>query len=63
MTLRSNIHHTRASDIVIPDHPTTSPSVPITFYRDAFGNWCSRIVAPAGRTRLSATAIANHGDS
>jgi hypothetical protein len=31
-----------------------SPSVPITPYRDSFGNWCSRIVAPAGRMRLSA---------
>jgi len=59
MMLMLNIHHTRASDIVIPDYLTTNPSVPITFYRDAFGNWCSRIVAPAGRTRLSATAVVN----
>jgi transglutaminase-like putative cysteine protease len=59
MMLMLNIHHTRASDIVIPDYLTTNPSVPITFYRDAFGNWCSRIVAPAGRTRLSATEIVN----
>ena len=41
-------HFTRASDIIIPDYLTTSPSVPITPYRDGFGNWCSRIVAPAG---------------
>jgi transglutaminase-like putative cysteine protease len=59
MMLMLNIHHTRASDIVIPDYLTTNPSVPISFYRDAFGNWCSRIVAPAGRTRLSATAVVN----
>ena len=59
MMLMLNIHHTRASDIVVPDYLTTNPSVPITFYRDAFGNWCTRIVAPAGRTRLSATAIVN----
>ena len=47
-------HFTRASDIIVPDHLTTTPSVPITPYRDAFGNWRSRIVAPAGRMRLSA---------
>src|SRR5258708_1096391 len=47
-------HFTRASDILVPDPLTTSPSVPITPYRDGFGNWCSRIVAPAGRMRLAA---------
>jgi transglutaminase-like putative cysteine protease len=54
-----NIHHSRASDIVVPDCLTTSPAVPLTFYRDAFGNWCTRIVAPPGQTRLSANAIVN----
>src|ERR1700686_727415 len=47
-------HFTRASDIIVPDHLTTSPSVPITPYRDGFGNWCSRIVAPAARMRPAA---------
>jgi len=50
-------HFTRASDVVVPDYLTTSPSVPITPYRDVFGNWCSRIVAPAGRMRLSADGV------
>jgi len=59
MMLMLNIHHSRASDIVEPDCLMTEPSVPLTFYRDAFGNWCTRLVAPAGRTRLSATAIVN----
>src|SRR5271166_1530645 len=40
-------HFTRASDVIVPDYLTTSPSVPIFPYRDVFGNWCSRIVAPA----------------
>jgi len=57
MILTLNIHYSRASDIVAPDLLTTSPSVPITAYRDSFGNWCSRIVAPAGRIRLSSTAV------
>src|ERR1700755_3679465 len=47
-------HFSRASDVISPDHLITSPSVPITPYRDGFGNWCSRIVAPAGRMRLFA---------
>jgi transglutaminase-like putative cysteine protease len=50
-------HFTRASDVIVPDYLTTSPSVPITPYRDVFGNWCSRIVAPAGRMRLSADGV------
>ena len=57
MILMVNIHYSRASDIVTPDYLTTDPSVPITAYRDAFGNWCSRIVAPAGRIRLKSGAI------
>ena len=47
-------HFTRASDMIVPDLLMTSPSVPIFPYRDGFGNWCSRIVAPAGRMRLHA---------
>jgi transglutaminase-like putative cysteine protease len=50
-------HFTRASDVIVPDHLTTSPAVPISPYRDGFGNWCSRILAPAGRIRLSADGV------
>ena len=35
----------------------TSPSVLITPYRDGFGNWCSRLEAPAGRIKISTSAI------
>jgi transglutaminase-like putative cysteine protease len=50
-------HFSRASDLIKPDFLTTNPSVPITPYRDAFGNWCSRIVAPAGRMVLSGDGL------
>jgi transglutaminase-like putative cysteine protease len=50
-------HFTRASDVIVPDYLTTSPSVPILPYRDGFGNWCSRIVGPAGRMRLSGDGV------
>jgi transglutaminase-like putative cysteine protease len=57
MLLMLNIHYTRASDLVVPDHLTTEPRLPIRSYRDSFGNWCARITAPPGRTRLTSTAI------
>ncbi|MCY2965555.1 MAG: transglutaminase family protein [Planctomycetota bacterium] len=59
MILMLNIHFTRVSDIVIPDHLITRPSLPITAYRDGFGNWCSRIVAPPGLTQISTDAVVN----
>ncbi len=59
MLLTLGIHYSRVSDIVVPDHLVTTPSVPIAAYRDLFGNWCSRIVAPAGELRLHTDAIVN----
>lgn len=59
MILTLHIHSTRVSDIIIPDHLITKPSIPITAYRDNFGNWCSRIVAPKGEIQLSTDALIN----
>jgi len=52
-----SIHDSRASDIVVSDCLMTEPSIPVTAYRDAFGNQCNRVVAPAGRIRLSADCV------
>ncbi len=52
-----NIHDLRTSDIIVPDRLVTEPWIPITGYRDAFGNWCSRGLAPAGRLRLSTDSV------
>jgi transglutaminase-like putative cysteine protease len=57
MILMLNIHYSHAADIVAPDRLTTEPAVPVTSHRDMYGNWCSRIVAPIGRIRLSASAV------
>lgn len=57
MILTLNVHFTRVSDIIVPDYLLADPPVPITAYRDGFGNWCSRIVAPKGQIRLSANAV------
>ena len=59
MILTLNVHFSRVSDLVTPDHIVTSPPIPITAYRDGFGNWCSRIVAPPGEIRLSANTLIN----
>jgi transglutaminase-like putative cysteine protease len=57
LILTLNIHYSRASDLIRPDHLITLPSVPMSSYRDGFGNWCTRLVAPPGRLRLSADAL------
>ncbi len=59
MILTLQIHFTRISDIIVPDHLITKPSIPIKAYRDSFGNWCNRIMAPKGRIELSTDAIIN----
>jgi len=57
MILVVNIHHSRASDIVVPDLLVTDPWVPVAGYHDRFGNWCNRIIAPAGRIRITGIGI------
>lgn len=57
MILMLNVHYSRTSDLVEPDHLMLSPSIPVSGYRDGFGNWCSRIVAPAGRTRITSNGL------
>jgi transglutaminase-like putative cysteine protease len=57
MMLVLNVHYTRASDILVADRVTTEPSVFLADYRDGFGNWCTRLVAPKGQIRISSTAV------
>jgi len=52
MILALSIHHSRAADLVRPDLLMTQPAVPVSCYRDMFGNWCSRLVAPQGEFSL-----------
>ena len=54
--LMLNVHYSRASDLSAPDHVVVSPAVPTTGYRDTFGNWCIRLVTPAGNVTVSARA-------
>ncbi len=52
-----NMHFTRVSDLATPDHISVTPSVPISGYRDSYGNWCSRFLAPAGSVLISTDCI------
>ncbi|AXS42528.1 transglutaminase family protein [Breoghania sp. L-A4] len=52
-----NVHFSRVSDLARPDNMIVSPSVPVSGYRDGFGNWCSRLLAPAGRMTISCDAV------
>src|SRR3954447_14751604 len=57
-----NVHASRFSDLERPDYLITSPPVPLDGYRDSFGNWCNRMVAPAGRFTLKTdTVVRDHG--
>ena len=52
MLLTPHVHPARASDLVVPDHLTTDPSVAVAAIVTRFGDWISRILTPAGRIRL-----------
>lgn len=53
MIFNLNVHSSRVSDLLTRDDMTFTPSIPSCAYRDSFGNWCTRVVAPAGRLRVS----------
>ncbi|MDF1857103.1 transglutaminase family protein [Pseudooceanicola sp.] len=57
MILLLTVHHSRASDLERPDLLITSPSVPVESYRDGFGNWCNRLLAPQGDFEVSTEGI------
>jgi hypothetical protein len=57
MIVMLNVHYSRVGDLERPDHIVTSVPAPIQGYRDSFGNWCSRLVAPAGPVTIGADSI------
>lgn len=58
-----NVHASRVSDLERPDYLVTIPPVPVEGYRDTFGNWCNRVVAPAGRfTMKTETVVRDSGE-
>lgn len=61
MILTLHLHHSRVGDLERPDHLMTSPAVTTSGYRDLFGNWCTRLVAPAGRFVVSSDSVVRDG--
>jgi transglutaminase-like putative cysteine protease len=57
MILVLTVHPTRTADLWRPDHMATDPWVPLHMYRDAFENWCTRLVAPAGLITFRTDAV------
>ena len=57
MILLLTVHHSRAGDLERPDWVSCAPATPITSYRDDFGNWCCRLVAPAGDVTLGVDSV------
>jgi transglutaminase-like putative cysteine protease len=54
MLLMLNVHPSRLPDLITPDHIKCDPPIEKRQYRDAFGNICTRLLAPAGRLEVSA---------
>lgn len=52
-----NIYCSRSPDLLRTDSIVTHPAVPLSMYRDGFGNWCTRLMAPTGRFTLIADAV------
>src|SRR5262245_15468506 len=53
VVLMLNVHPSRAIDMIEPDQLRITPAQAITRYLDAFGNICTRLVAPAEIGRAS----------
>lgn len=54
-----NVHFSRFADLQRPDYLVTTPSVALESYRDGFGNWCTRLVAPAGAFVIETDGVFN----
>ncbi len=59
MIVMLSVHHEYADRFDVPDQLMTTPTVPMSGYHDTFGNWCTRLVAPAGVFVLGANGILN----
>jgi transglutaminase-like putative cysteine protease len=57
MLLLLNVHASRHQDLETVDVVRTDPPLAVAQYHDSYGNLCSRVVLPAGRTVLSADFV------
>jgi transglutaminase-like putative cysteine protease len=59
MILNLHVHSSRSADLARPDHMMTTPAVSMAAYRDGFGNWCTRLIAPQGHFSITSEALVN----
>ena len=57
MLLLLNVHASRHQDLETVDIVRTDPPLAVSQYHDGFGNLCSRVVLPPGRTVLSSEFV------
>ncbi|MEZ5492905.1 MAG: transglutaminase family protein [Gammaproteobacteria bacterium] len=57
MILTLNVHSSRAAYLLSPDQIMTDPPIPMSAYRDLYGNWVTRLMLPAGDTTISNDAV------
>ncbi len=57
MLLMLSVHPSRRGDLESDDALRTDPALDVHQYLDGFGNICSRLLVPAGRTTLSADFV------
>jgi transglutaminase-like putative cysteine protease len=63
IVLLLSVHPSRSHDLLTPQQMIFKPDVPAHEYRDQFDNICTRIVAPAGLTSISADfVVADSGE-
>ncbi|HEV2365627.1 MAG TPA: transglutaminase family protein [Caulobacteraceae bacterium] len=57
MLLMLSVHPSRRSDLEVADDLRSDPALPMTRYRDGFGNICHRLLAPAGPLTLASDFV------
>jgi hypothetical protein len=57
MIVMLNVNYSMVGYLEQPDRLRTDPPVMIENYRDTFGSWCCRLVAPPGRFQLRTDGV------
>ena len=61
MILMLYVHPSRQADLRGEEKIIVEPNIPVTDFTDLYGNRCARVLAPAGKFRLSLNALIEDG--
>lgn len=59
MILTLNVHSSRAAFLLKPDQIITNPPLPLSGYRDLYGNWVTRLTLMPGDTTITNDTLIN----